>query len=636
MPAPTRRPLWLLAVFAVALALRAWHIHQIAAAPFFDLRMGDAASYDAWARTILAGDWIGHDVFYQAPLYPYFLALVYATAGSSVAAVRIVQAVLGAASSALLADAGWRLFSRRAGLVAGFMLASYPPAIFLDTIVQKSALDLFFLCLVLWLVAAIVERPRAAAIAGLGAALGCLMLTRENASILIAPLVLWLALLSATRRARRVLLFAAGLAVVVGPVAVRNAVVGGELAITTAQFGPNFYIGNNPDADGTYKPLVPWRGNAAYERQDAARLAERAAGRTLNAGEVSAYYRDRALDFIRAEPVRWARLLARKTRLLLNTIEITDTEDQYTYAQWSWPLKAEVLWNFGTLLPLALVGVWITRSDWRRLWVLHAIVVLYAASVVLFYVFGRYRFPLVPPLILFAAAAVAALPAFVKGRSTGELAACAAMLIVVGVFCEWPAVETRQLEAVMRYNVGAVLDRQGRTGEAIVEYQAAAALDPRLPMVHNNLGLALGRVGRLEEAADQFRETIRLLPGFAEAHNNLGVVLANRGEFEKAVAELEQAARLDPAYAEPKQNLARLHGDRAQQLAAAGQLSDALAEIQAGLKIDPNNANLLNGLGILLANAGRVDEAAAAFERALAIEPGNATVRQNLARLRAR
>ena len=197
------------------------------------------------------------------------------------ATVRIVQAILGAASSALLADAGWRLFSRRAGLAAGFMLASYPPAIFLDTIVQKSALDLFFLCLVLWLVAAIVERPRAAAIGG--AWRGARM-PDADARERVDPDR------SARRVARaparqpaawRVLLFAAGLAIVVGPVAVRNAVVGGELAITTAQFGPNFYIGNNPDADGTYKPLVPWRGNAAFERQDATRLAERAVGHPL-------------------------------------------------------------------------------------------------------------------------------------------------------------------------------------------------------------------------------------------------------------------------------------------------------------------------------------------------------------------
>ena len=32
--------------------------------------MGDSHAYDAWAQRIAAGDWVGGDVFYQAPLYP--------------------------------------------------------------------------------------------------------------------------------------------------------------------------------------------------------------------------------------------------------------------------------------------------------------------------------------------------------------------------------------------------------------------------------------------------------------------------------------------------------------------------------------------------------------------------------------
>src|SRR5262245_31399286 len=60
-------------VFLVALAVRLLHLWQIRRAPFFDVLLGDARGYDAWAQQIAAGDWIGRDVFYQAPLYPYFL-----------------------------------------------------------------------------------------------------------------------------------------------------------------------------------------------------------------------------------------------------------------------------------------------------------------------------------------------------------------------------------------------------------------------------------------------------------------------------------------------------------------------------------------------------------------------------------
>ena len=79
------------AIFVVGLLIRAVHIWQIRDAPFFPLLMGDAHSYHAWAQQLAAGDWVGSDVFYQAPLYPYFLAAVYSVLGADPLATRIVQ-----------------------------------------------------------------------------------------------------------------------------------------------------------------------------------------------------------------------------------------------------------------------------------------------------------------------------------------------------------------------------------------------------------------------------------------------------------------------------------------------------------------------------------------------------------------
>ena len=207
---------------------------------------------------IAAGDWLGSETFYQAPLYPYFLGVLYALFGPDLLTVRLVQIVLGSASCVLLAVAGHRLFSRNAGIVAGLMLAVYAPAIFFDSLVQKSGLGLFLLCVALAVLSRLATgRPGPArewVWLWPGVALGGLMLTRENAVIFVIAVLGWLAL--ARPFGRRRLLFAGtllvGLAVMILPVAIRNKVVGGELLLTTAQFGPNFYIGNNPDADGTY------------------------------------------------------------------------------------------------------------------------------------------------------------------------------------------------------------------------------------------------------------------------------------------------------------------------------------------------------------------------------------------------
>ena len=61
-------------------------------------------------------------------------------------------------------------------------------------------------------------------------------------------------------------------------------------------------------------------------------------------------------------------------------------------------------WDFGVLMGLGAIGAWASRSNWRRLSLLYATFGALAGSIVLFFVLGRYRFPLVPLVALFAAA----------------------------------------------------------------------------------------------------------------------------------------------------------------------------------------------------------------------------------------
>jgi hypothetical protein len=199
-------------IFGVAVVVRLAHAWAFRDTALFDVLIGDARAYDAWGQRIAGGDWIGSEVFYQAPLYPYFLGVLYAATGRDLLIVRIVQALIGGASAVLLASAATRLFSRRVGWIAGLGLALYAPAIFFDMLVQKTVLDVFFVCLVLWISSRIMttgdrrqetgdRRQEAggrrhdgrgpALWAGLGAALGALSLTRENALALVLVAIAW-------------------------------------------------------------------------------------------------------------------------------------------------------------------------------------------------------------------------------------------------------------------------------------------------------------------------------------------------------------------------------------------------------------------------------------------------------------
>ena len=543
----------LLSVAVLALALRLIHVTQIAQSPFADLRLGDAAAYHRWAVRIVAGDWLGEGVFYQAPLYPYFLAVVYSVFGEGTAMLRFIQAVIGAGSCTLLAAAGMALFGP-AGAMAGALLAVFPTAIFLDGLLEKSALVTFFTAVLLYLLAGRQTRGRAF-LAGI--VLGLLSLTRENALLLAIPVVAWY-LLGDGRTSgsdgpagpRRwawpaAATCVAGCALMLVPVGARNYAVGGEFHLTTSQFGPNFYIGNHAGARGLYEPLVEGHGAAADERDDAVRLAEAASGRSLGADEVSSYWTGRALEFIRAEPGAWLAQLARKLALAVNAVEIADTEAQEVHAEWSAVLRALSPISFGVIFVLGVFGAVTTAPAARRLWFLYAIALAYTLSLVVFYVFARYRFPLVPVLMLLGAGGIAAWREPWARRMRRPAIAAA---LIAGALTYLPLEGTRADRITNYVNIGnAFLGDRERWDDARAFYDKALAESPRSPAAHYGVGLLLTLQERPQEALPHFRTAVEGWPDNAELRRRYAAALEAVGDSDGAGREFAAAAAIAAA-----------------------------------------------------------------------------------------
>ena len=649
-----------LAIFAIAFGIRLVHVLQIRSTPFFSILMGDSRGYDEWAQRIAGGEWWGREVFYQAPLYPYFLGVIYAIAGRHLLLVRLVQALIGSASCVFVALAASRLVSRRAGIIAGAVLALYAPAIFFDGLLQKSVLDVFFVSLALWLIAKVPLKPdspydqraerRGSADRrdsrgvrlqpdllwlSLGLCIGGLSLTRENALVFTVVIVAW----ALTRSWRHAAWFVAGLAIVLVPVAARNSLVGGGFYVTTAQFGPNFYIGNNPKAEGTYASLRYGRGAPEYERQDATELAELVVGHQLTPAEVSNYWTGRALEFITSQPGAWLALMARKAALLVNRSEMVDTEDQASYAEWSWPLwLLGPIAHFGVLVPLAVLGAFATwperapnhssRRPWplrSRLGVLYALILAYAASVVLFYVFARYRYPLVPMLVIFAAAGLAEGRVYCVARgfspAIADLKACAtclrwtlAAVAVAAIAANWPLVSTNHMRAVTENNLGAAQQADRRFDEADAHYRRAIAFRSDYAPAYSNLGTALRARGRSAESIAAYEQALRLQPEYADAHYNLGNALMDEERYAEAIEHFQIALRSVPGSEE-------VHNNFGIALALAGRLDEALAEFSAAVSIKPTSAKAQHNLADALLRAGRGGEALDHFRRATELAP---------------
>lgn len=615
-----------LLILAIALTARVVYLLEIKDLPFFYWPIIDAKGYDDWAKRIAAGDWLGADVFYQAPLYPYFLAVVYRLVENDLLWARLAQAVLGSAACVFTYLAGTGYFSRRAGFVAGMILALYAPAIFFDGLIQKASLGLLLMTLLLWVLSTLGTGGKWSRWIGAGVMLGLLALTRENTLLLTAAVALW-ALIHfagrATVRGKYVALLLAGVAVVLLPVGFRNLLVGGQFALTTSQVGPNFYIGNNPDATGVYAPLRLGRGSPDFERGDATHLAEEALGRTgLTPREVSHFWLAKSWEFIRTEPAKWLALLGKKCLLVINAYEVPDAEDFYLYRRWSWLLTVlGVPMRFGVLLPLAVGGLIATWHARRQTWLLHLMALTIAAGVAGFFVFARYRFPLVPFLALFAAAGVVEAWAWVRQHNAKRLAPIIVVVLIVAAVAHLPLSKSHESGAYV--NLGLSYAAQGNHQEAIRQYERAMELRPTFVEARFNKALSLSALERYGEAADLYREVLGLLPTYTEARVNLGSIYARQGRPDLAVREHRQAIADSPDYWPAWFGLGKARSDM-------NDLPGAIEAYNRVLQIQPDHAVTLNRLGRVYIRAGRFEQAVELYQHALRIEPDNIEAINNL------
>jgi len=547
-------------LFVFALLIRLIYLAEIRHTDFCAILVGDGLVYDEWARRI-QGDWIGTEVFYQAPLYPYFLAAVYSIFGHDPMAVRLIQCLLGALSCVLAALAGRAFLSRRTGLGAGLLLAVYAPAIFFDGLIQKASLDLFFMTLLLCVLGKISRNGPKRWPLMAGAALGLLTLTRENALLLFPLLLAWLIWVHRKEKLEGALragvLFALGLVLAISPVTLRNAKVGGEFVVTTSQFGPNFFIGNNAAADGTYRPLRWGHGSALLERQDATEIAEQWHGRRLTPREVSDFWWTCASEWIRTHPVDWLKLMGRKWMLVWNHRELADSDEPLVYEDSSLTLAlAGFVFSFGTIAPLALAGIVATWSERGRLVPLYLALFGIAAGTALFFVFARYRFSMVPILALFAAAGIGRIVELAAARKTGPLFGYALLIAASGILVHWNLNPDQHPRAMAYYNVAVSLERAGNRSRAIPYYRRALESTPGFVQARVNLGVLLAMEGKLDEAIACQREALRLRPGDAAAHCNLANVLAAKGDLAGAEKHYRAALQIEPELPQAAQGLA--------------------------------------------------------------------------------
>jgi Flp pilus assembly protein TadD len=120
------------------------------------------------------------------------------------------------------------------------------------------------------------------------------------------------------------------------------------------------------------------------------------------------------------------------------------------------------------------------------------------------------------------------------------------------------AVTAQPRSAVYRANLGSVLVRQSKFGEAETLLRSSLELEAGNAEVMSNLGIALAGQGRDVEAVESCRSAVATGEPSAAAQFCLGFVLAKVRQDAEARACYQAALVLDPTFSDAKVALAAL------------------------------------------------------------------------------
>ena len=640
-------------VFVLGLALRVVYVLELRSSPLADFPVLDELYHVEWARALAAGNWIGDAVFFRAPLYPYLLGVVFSALGENLLAARLVQAVVGALACPAVYALGRRLFGGREARLAAAVAALYPFLIYYANellIVTLAVLLDLLLLLALLRADELPSRRRwfaAGVVAGLSA------IARPNVLVFLPGVFLWMWWRARTGREReedtrvrersggtaggphggrkargragfrtaaaRFALVLLGTSVAVVPVTLRNYYVGRDFVPIASQGGINFFIGNNSSSDGA-SAVLPVLGES-WQNEDAERIAQAHAGRELKPSEVSAFWYARGREFILGRPGAAARLFLRKLVLFWDRYELANNKDVYFFGNMSVVFRSLAWLNFGLVAPLALVGMFLTVRRNPGAALAAVFVVSYMAGILLFFVNARFRLPVVPVLMVFAAAGALRLVRYAVRGDVRRLTPALLALAAAALFVNYDFYGTHLGDRAQTHmTLGRASAARGRAEEAIREYRRAIELSPGYAKAYNSMGLSLEALGRDDDALEAYLKAAELDTTLASVRNNIGSLHLRRGDVQTAKEWFERALDLDEYLEQAHMNLAMV-------LAQEGDLPGAEYHLRAAVTANPEFKEAWDALGRVLEETGRLGEAAGinvSAASACIIEPGEA------------
>jgi Tfp pilus assembly protein PilF len=577
-------------VFVGVLTLRLWDLARLAHSSLLLPSRGDMHFYNHWAREILGGHFAQPFAFYGLPGYAYFLAFLYKIFGENPFVPGLIQAAADAGTAALIYAICLRLFAsvrstsraaaRIIALIAALGWALFVPAEAYSAVLMPTSLFVFVFWLVVWrsvrteLAPKTIECFLLALLAGLTA-------TAVATILAVVPLLAAVVLmetrkeLSSRKTLAKLTALAIGLALGTSPCWIHNFIVAKDPVILSAHSGINFWIGNNPEANGYPRFPPGLRAGQAAMLQDSITQAEAAAGRPLKRAEVSAYWSSKTKSYIKEHFGNWLKLLAQKIRNFWSAFQYDDLSIVTILREQRVILPGI---SFGLVAAFAVPGIFLaSRFAPRSRWILAA-VLLSMFSLLSVFVTERYRLVAVPGLLIFAAFGLFMFVEALTAKQFRRVAVYLALVFGSTIVVAWPQ-RNPSLWALDAYN----------SGWQALESNNLALAEKKLALAHAYVFdnaetlFALGNLRLAQNnpaAAESFyRAVLDLDPKHKGAFNNLGVIALDSKQYSEAEKWFRRADDVDPRNA-------KTHFLLAKTLLAKNDRGAARVEIENALELN--------------------------------------------------
>lgn len=176
---------------------------------------------------------------------------------------------------------------------------------------------------------------------------------------------------------------------------------------------------------------------------------------------------------------------------------------------------------------------------------------------------------------------------------------------------------------------GALFEQQEQFDQAIVCYDGAIRLNPRLARAHFNLGNIFLDKGQAELALNAYANVLLYKPESAATHFNIGNAHLSRGETESAIVSYRRAVAL-------KTDFFKAYVSLGSALDGSGKFAEAAEQFQLALAHHPNDADTLKKLGDSQAKLGNFVNALVSYANALKNNPNSIDTLMNLGAVQSR